>query len=190
MHMPDAKRTWVTVAFSLVELIIVIAFMCILAVMMIALINPEELQKKARDAQRIKDAITLKGVLDQAQLEGISSSQIEEMQGVTSKYIPKDTSSCDQSNWLGFDICKFTASTPLDPLNGEMANIVDGADSTRLTLMYYQVKMNGADYEINVRQESPSNAQKVMDDGGDSAEWFEILSSNNNLFDEENILQK
>lgn len=172
-----------TKAFTLLELIVSVAIAIVISIVVLFFLNPEEVQKKARDSKRIKDAMTLQGILEQNQRSDLEDSKnIDSIKGVSSRNVAPNDVSCDSTNWLGFDICKFTSSAPLDPLNGEFVEMVKG-DGKRTGIMYYQVKLSGGDYEINVRQESLSNANKVINDGGDSDEWFEIFSGNNNLFD-------
>lgn len=176
---------YASAAFTFLELIIVVAIVCVLSIVVLVFLNPEEIQKKTRDSKRIKDAMTLQGILEQVARSEINGDIIENSHGASSANIPIDTVVCNDTNWLGFDICKFTSTAPLDPLNGEIADMVKG-DSQRIGVMYYQVKIQGGDYEINVRQESITNANKVTNDGGDSDEWFEIFSGENNLFDQKN----
>ena len=176
---------YASAAFTFLELIIVVAIVCVLSIAVLMFLNPEEVQKKTRDSKRIKDAMTLQGILEQVARSEINSSIIENLRGASSANVLIDTAICNNTNWLGFDICKFTSTAPLDPLNGEIADMVKG-DSQRIGFMYYQVKIQGGDYEINVRQESITNASKVINDGGDSDEWFEIFSGNNDLFDQQN----
>jgi len=170
-------------AFTLLELMVSVAIAMVISIVVLFYLNPEEVQKKARDSKRIKDAMTLQGILDQTQRSDLEESMnIDSINGVSSQNVAPNDVSCDNTNWLGFDICKFTSTAPLDPLNGTIAEMVKG-DGKRTSIMYYQVKFRGGDYEINVRQESLSNANKVINDGGDSDEWFEVFSGNNNLFD-------
>lgn len=163
--------------FTLVELLVVIAIIGILAVTLLLTLNPAEAQRKARDAQRLKDAQTLQTILEQFINDGGDVSSIG------SQDSGSGGNSC-ATNWLTIDVCSYVNSVPEDPVNGSSRSC---ANCTGTQSMVYQVEFNGSEYLIKVRQESDANTSKLENDGGDNsttgtgAEWYEI-SSNFSVF--------
>ncbi|MDA1317129.1 MAG: prepilin-type N-terminal cleavage/methylation domain-containing protein [bacterium] len=174
-------------AFTLVELLIVIGIIGILAVILLVTLNPAEAQRKARDAKRIKDAGTLQVIMEQAVADNLingsiaagTAGTITGPTGVNSgaKVSARKTQDvCTSANWLGFDICAYAKSTPMDPLNGYEATLVNLTTAGTPEYPIYRVRVVGIDYEINVRQESTGNVTRLTGDGGDADKWFEIAS--------------
>lgn len=169
-------------AFTLVELLIVIGIIGILAVTLMISLNPVEAQRKARDGQRLKDVSTLQSILEQAVNDGIAICGTI----CRSNSTPTPTAtqySCNTNNWLGnVNVCNYARTIPGDPQNGRTASCSNGTGSrqTNCTMAYY-VMVNGADYEINVRQESTTNATKIGNDGGNNDYLIEMFTGSNNL---------
>lgn len=165
-----------TKSFTLIELLIVIGILSILIVTILVTLNPAEAQKKARDAKRMKDLSTLVAIVEQHINAGNASICI----GVPG-CLSTDSEAgirCDSSpaNWLSTIVSNYCTILPIDPRNGQSMTHVKGATTESDTENYYRVKMSGGDYEVNVRQESVSNASNVNDDGGNSNEWVEAGS--------------
>lgn len=195
-------------AFTLIELLIVIAIIGILAVTVLLALNPAEAQKKSRDANRVKDATTLQAALEQLIDSGVvipsaaneighangavSSSGFDEGDGNLTNNGLKAQNCTNGTHWMGpIDLCTYIKTVPLDPNNGSPRTVANGAgadstDTVAVPAMRYKAVIAGSDYEINVRQESTSNWQKVASDGGNADSWFEIFSGNNALFDNSN----
>lgn len=157
-------------AFTLVELLIVIGIIGILAVTLMLSLNPVEGQRKARDAKRIKDASVLQSVLEQAINDGLTVCN-----SICRSSGQANTEFSCSNNWLGVNVCTYARSIPGDPQNDRTGTCTNGAGArqTGCTMAYY-VQTSGADYEINVRQESTSNATKIAQDGGNSTYFFEL----------------
>lgn len=184
-------------AFTLVELLIVIAIIGILAVTVLLALNPAEAQKKTRDAQRVKDATTLQAAMEQLLDSGVAipavaagdlgnaSGAYSSIAGNLKQGIKSENCSA-AANWLGVDVCAYIKTVPLDPSNGLDRSVSDGTAATTTavtapTLMFYRARIEGSNYEISVRQESTSNFQKISGDGGNNADWFEIFSGDSAL---------
>lgn len=182
-------------AFTLIELLIVIAIIGILAVTVLLALNPAEAQKKSRDVQRVKDTSTLQAAFEQLIESGaIIPSAVNEVGnasgavssgGIGEANLGVKAQSCSAGHWLGaVDICAYIKNVPLDPNNGTtraFATPANATDTVTVTnrLATYRARISGSDYEINVRQESASNASKIFSDGGDGTEWFEVFSGPN-----------
>jgi prepilin-type N-terminal cleavage/methylation domain-containing protein len=160
--------------FTLIELVIVIGILSVLFVIFLVLLGPAEVQKKARDVKRMKEAVEL-----QSLVLGLIHSEEEPIctgaDGCTSTAAGSSmqAQSCD-NNWLNADMCSFTNRIPVEPANNTTRSCVNGQTIARDCGMVYRLKMSGNDYEINVRQESRSNENNVVKDGGDSDEWVEL----------------
>lgn len=63
--------------FTFVELLIVLGILAILIATVLLTMNPAEAQRKARDAQRMKDLVTLQAIMDQAVSDGITTADGE-----------------------------------------------------------------------------------------------------------------
>ncbi len=164
-------------AFTLVELLIVIGIIGILAVTLMVSLNPVEAQRKARDTQRLKDVSTLQSVLEQAINDGLAvCGALCRSSGTTTTQF-----SCS-SNWLGVNVCNYARTIPADPQNNRTASCTNDAGvRSNACMMAYYVMVSGADYEINVRQESTTNAAKVGNDGGNNIYMVEMFTGSNAL---------
>lgn len=186
-------------AFTLIELLIVIAIIGILAVTVLLALNPAEAQKKSRDVQRVKDTSTLQAAFEQLIESGaVIPSDVNEVGnatgavssgGIGGANLGVKAQGCSDTavHWLGaVNLCAYIKNVPLDPNNGTtraFATPLNETDTTTVNqrLATYRAKISGSDYEINVRQESASNVSKIFSDGGDAAatEWFEVFSGPN-----------
>jgi len=180
-------------AFTLVELLIVIGIIGILAVTLMISLNPAEAQKKSRDAKRIKDAGVLESVMVQLINDGITipttANTLGNTAGTSSNTaLNAQTQACGPGtgNWLGLDVCNYLKTVPTDPQNNRTVTSVITATTTGAQLSVYKARISKGEYEINVRQESLSNATKVTGDGGVVADtsntrWYEVFSSASTL---------
>ncbi|MBP9690875.1 prepilin-type N-terminal cleavage/methylation domain-containing protein [Candidatus Woesebacteria bacterium] len=169
-------------AFTLVELLIVIGIIGILAVTLMVSLNPAEAQRKSRDAGRIKDAASLEGLMIQLINDNVavaSATPAENELGHSGGAVSTTGSTetvCGSGNWLTVDVCTYVNKIPVDPQNGKTVTAVSGASTTADATAAYKAIVSGADYEINVIQESKSNASKVVNDGGVDDVYFELYS--------------
>ena len=177
-------------AFTLIELLIVIAIIGVLAVTVILALNPGEAQKKARDTQRLKDATTLQAAIEQLLDSGVAIpvtadtlGDVTAAGGIGADSVP-GTTDCNAS-WLGagIDVCTFINKVPVDPSNNLTRAASTGVInvSTPTLLIYRAIVVNGS-YEIGVRQESATNWQKMTQDGGEDLDWYEVFAGDNALF--------
>jgi prepilin-type N-terminal cleavage/methylation domain-containing protein len=177
--------------FTFFELIVVIGIISILAITLLVTLNPAEAQRRARDSKRIKDMQTIQVMIEQflndgstipTECDGNPAGETCDTDGIVATQQP-----CD-SNWMNMDLCDYAKTVPIDPTNASRTCAIDTNadydDDERLdncSLIYRIVVNSVGDYEINVRQESDLNANKVANDGGDSGQWMEVFSSDNSL---------
>ncbi len=176
-------------AFTLVELLIVIGIIGILAVTLMISLNPAEAQKKSRDAKRIKDAGVLESVMVQLLNDGIDVGSTADTLGGTAAAPASSATAANVqqqpcgASWLGLtgSMCSYLKSVPVDPQNNRTTSSVSAAGTVAAQLAVYRARISAGEYEINVRQESLSNATKVTGDGGNSTAWYEVFSGTNDL---------
>lgn len=173
-------------AFTLIELLIVIGILSILVVTILITLNPAEAQKKARDTKRLKDQAVIQAIIlqwlndgNEPLCEQVSNagkcSSYRAVAGVKSE-------PCDRS-WIrtsvdGYaNLCKYTNTVPVDPLNNQTATRADGGTE----LFVYRIRNVGSDYVMITLLEAKSNANLPINsnDGGCVAEWYEVRSGPN-----------
>lgn len=165
--------------FTIVELLIVIAILGVIAIALLVTINPGEAQKKTRDAQRIIHMKTLQTLIDQFMIDGNNATgAIISASGVNSSAVVAQNSQlCGVTSWLGINTCLYSSTVPIDPNNGTSRTFINNASSTPigtgLIVAQYRAKISSNDYEVNIMQESVSNASKISGDGGNSNQWLE-----------------
>jgi prepilin-type N-terminal cleavage/methylation domain-containing protein len=198
-------------AFTIIEILIVVGVISILAVALLVLINPAEAQRRTRDTKRLKDAQFIESIIKQYLDDGNTGfADANSGAGVcttgttathcTTSGLTGDTAPCSGStNWVGgadVNLCNYAKAVPVDPINVFTSTCViddgDGTldsdpslDTSNTCYLYYGVAVNGTNYEVNVRQESTTNFDKVVNDGGNSGGWYEISSGTADLIDDD-----
>ena len=140
-------------AFTLVELLVVLAIISILATLTISTLQAQRL--KARDARRKMDVDALR--------KAIELYSVDE-----EKYSEQDSSWCcieaagaesDQCNAYAADISEYISSVPKDPLYPQLQ---DGTTSC----YWYKTKDSGREYKIRVLLEQPKEYYEVYSGDG------------------------
>lgn len=164
--------------FTLIELLVVITILGVLVTLILVTINPAEAQRKARDAQRLKDMATVQSIVEQ---------YLADNPGAFPAGYPanKDTSVSNASScstgWLqqalGGSVCAYANVIPTDPVNrSTQLTKRDGTVETA-TATYY-IRFSGGAYKICTRLESTSNKNKLAGDGEATAnDVFAIFST-------------
>lgn len=163
--------------FTLVELLVVIAIIAILAAVVVLIINPIELQKRARDATRLSDLATLQNAITVAAQENSSvawflCNATDPAPNPTCAGDSDDAnaSNADGGGWVKIDLAGQEAvkvpNLPLDPTNG--------ACGTETCV--YSYTANETDWEINAHLESTQYQDKEGADGGDDNAVYEVGS--------------
>lgn len=153
--------------FTLIELLVVIGILGVLATMALVALNPAEAQRKARDAQRMKDMTILQSIIEQYVSD--TPGQIN----VSNNYTDDDANAAKKcgDGWLsdalgGANLCSYANVIPVDPSN-RTTSVVLTATTTEARLAKYWIYWinNTTSYKICTRLESKSNYQKLISDG-------------------------
>lgn len=157
--------------FTFVELLVVFLFLIFLGVLLIFLLNPIEIGKRARDNYRLGDLQELKKALD---------SYLETPNTLPSSTVglPRSSrefgSAADGSGWVGTDLSGFVSAVPIDPLNSQT---IKSACSGQNVFAEYQYVSDGKYYLLRSRLESPLNKEACRGDGNASVvgvDWYEV----------------
>jgi len=154
--------------FTLVELTLVIGIIGILAAISVTFLNPIEMQKRARDVVRLRDANSIKSALVLALQNGA------EFLGrcVPANPCNSDTSplKSDGTGYVDINLSSYLTQLPGDPLNG--GNFTDAAGSA-VTASYEFAEQNGS-FEIRMHLESKDNLSRYIEDGGNDPGSYEL----------------
>jgi type IV pilus assembly protein PilA len=160
--------------FTLIELLVVIGIIAILAALVILAINPAEMQRRGRDANRFSDMVTLRKSIDLAIQDG------ETLQGTSVTPYTGDSAdtrdAANPNNYVGMNVSAYVSILPIDPRqNSTTATVIsDGATQIAAGSMVYSFAADGQYYELNSYLESQDNNEKATQDGGNAATRYEI----------------
>ncbi len=170
-------------AFTLIELLVVIAIIAILAVVVVLTLNPAELLRQSRDANRVSDMATLNSALNLYVTDQSAASSFSLGTATTSYLSTFDTSATstagDQCQGLGMPSSTWTyhcaasstnrnaSSQGWIPVNlstisagSPLSNLpVDPTNQTSSNL-YYTYATNGTQYEVSAFMESNKYAKQ------------------------------
>lgn len=157
--------------FTLIELLIVIAIISTLATVLVVIVNPAEMTRKARDSRRISDLSTIKRAIDLA----IADKQnLLATVGVVSIGA---TTSVDNFAGSGLNLGKYISVIPQDPSynsgGGEMQVI--GSSCTKGSVgkgaVLFMFWSDGDTYILRSYLESLTNCEMVQNDGNNNATY-------------------
>ncbi len=168
MPSPQKERQF---GFTLIELLVVIAIIAILAVVVVLTLNPAELLKQSRDANRLSDMATLGGALGlyATDLSGSSSFSLG-VSSTTYISVPDSSTACanlglpapaggygcapagtlqniNTQGWIPMNLSNISAGSPLGSLPIDPVNQTSSG-------YYYSYAANGTQYEVNAILES------------------------------------
>lgn len=186
-------------AFTLIELLIVIAIIAILSIVVILVLNPAQLLQQARDSNRVSDMSTLNTALGVYQAQGgsgLGSSSVvyvsipdpmatttagDQCQGLGLLSLPANyTYHCaatstyravDGTGWVPVNFSSISTGAPLGELPIDPIN-------TSSSREYYTYETNGTQYEVTMVPESQKyqlggSNDVVSNDGGILASVYE-----------------
>lgn len=154
--------------FTLVELLIVIAIVGVLAAVVTLVINPLELQKRSRDANRMSDFATLQQAVNAALADSTTASVgilcvggMAAGETLCSGNSLSGTRAVDGTGWVKVNFSAQTVRIPVLPIDP-------------LATSQYDYASDGTDWEINAVLESAQYSGKMTTDGGNSATKYEV----------------
>ncbi len=158
--------------FTLVELLVVIAIIAILAAIVVLIINPLELTRRGRDAARLADLANLQNAINVAVQESSGSGAVAVLCKVAGTYPCSGSSNTgtratDGSGWVKTDLSaqkSVSVSTlPVDPINS--------------TTNHYTYCAANDSWEIDTVLESSQQSPKMLNDGGNDNNVYEVGSN-------------
>ncbi len=182
--------------FTLIELLVVIAIVAVVSVVVVLTLNPAELLRRARDANRISDMASLRTSLA-LYLANVSSPTLTSSTGYGRCYITVATTNCNfgfssfpalnstsaaststavQSNgWLPVDFTQISSgpplgSLPIDPVNTAASGCEYAYAATGTTLTY---KLVASCMESTKYSRGGSNDVESTD-GGSFPDTYEV----------------
>ncbi len=188
MHFPSARR-----AFTLIELLVVIAIIAILAVVVVLTLNPAQLLKESRDANRLSDAATLKnalsiysedvgGNLGSSSVAYISipdpaatSTAGDQCQGLglpaaaSSTYHCASSSTFRNTNGIGWIPVNFASTSIGSPISSLPVDPINTTSSGE----FYTYETNGTQWETTMALESSKYISTEASDGGPYTDLYE-----------------
>ena len=156
-------------AFTLIELLIVMAIIAVLATVLVIIINPAEYNRRTNDTKRLSDMQMIKSAID---LAGADSNTLPDTGGV---YKPITSSvPVTDIDGNGFDIHKYLSTIPDDPshsASGIKGLVFDSGSCVLGTIsgpLEYQLEGNGTEYHLRSFMQSTVNCDKVIEDSGNA----------------------
>lgn len=158
--------------FTLVELLVVIAIIAILAAVVVLIINPLELTRRARDSARLSDLSALQQAINVAVQEATGSGTVSTLCKDSGAYPCNGSSnigtrSNNGTGWVKVDLSSVkSVSVPTLPI-----------DQVNSTAYHYTYCANNDAWEINTAFESDQQKGKMSADGGDDPNLYEVGSN-------------
>lgn len=190
--------------FTLLELLIVLAIIAILAAILIAILNPVEIFRRARDTQRIADLRNLNNAIQRYLIDiappdltndGAGNESARCLNGtatatvfISTAYTSGDppanfglisgttSRAVDGTGWVPINFTAIAGGSPLKVLPLDPSNSANTANPS----LYYGYACDASDqtYELNANLESTKEKAREANnvDGGDTEELYEVGS--------------
>lgn len=171
--------------FTLIELLVVIGILAILTAAVVVVLNPAELLRQSRDAQRLSDFDALRSAISlylstattpsfggsnvaYTELTGGATCQSLTMAGCSARAI----TAIDGTGWVPINFNELTTVGLTPPLSALPT------DPTNLGSYYYAGAFTGAStnlyYELDSKLESTKYSTRMASDGGTSSTTYEV----------------
>lgn len=147
--------------FTLIELLVVIGIIAALAIAALTALSPQEVQKKRRDTQRLKDMQSIAGAIDNY-LDDNPASLLTA--GTVDSSNGKRGCRATE-NWTGIDLCGYLNTVPVDPLNKRAKPTDPDGAVTQARNVYYFLVTTTSQYKLCTYLESVSNRGKLNNTG-------------------------
>ncbi len=161
--------------FTLIELLIVIVIIAILAAVIVLLVNPAELSKRGRDAQRLSDFSNLHRAINIVLQDATNSSQFLLCNGVAGSCTTNSVAGSRVTTgggWVKVNLSAqktvYVPSLPVDPIN-TTGGVGNGN--------HYVYCSDGNSWELITALESLQQQPKLAGDGGADNTKYEVGSS-------------
>lgn len=191
VHVSHAMHTMTKKGFTLIELLVVIAIVAVLSVVVILTLNPAELLRQARDANRVSDMSTLKSAISLYLADVTSPSLGAAATCYESTPLAATSTGCgglfggaytsvsattsrkvNSTGWVPVDFTGISSGAPIgnlpiDPVNNATYFYAYAASSTSLT------------FEIDSKMESSryvagGTGDVEQTDGGNKDNYYEV----------------
>ncbi|OGZ02363.1 MAG: hypothetical protein A2946_01310 [Candidatus Liptonbacteria bacterium RIFCSPLOWO2_01_FULL_53_13] len=174
--------------FTLIELLVVIAIVAVLSVVVILTLNPAELLRQARDANRVSDMSTLKSAIS-LYLADVSSPSLGSVTlcyestaaasstagcgglfSATRTATSSDSRAVDGSGWIPVNFNGISSGAPVGNLPVDPVNNAS---------YFYAYAASSTTFEVDTKMESTryvngGSGDVESKDGGDKANYYEI----------------
>lgn len=165
--MTTSKRKYYSPnGFTLVELIVVVMVISLTAFVIILIVNPEDVKRKARDNSRISDLLSLSQALETYAGDHSNALPDSGAKDTTriSNVLPSGSSgplaNSQGQGWVKQDISGYLPKLFQDPLN------------TGAYVYRYRVSCDGIRYKLDAVLEYYTS--KMSDDGGQDSTHYEV----------------
>lgn len=149
--------------FTLIELLVVVAIIGLLAGVVVALLNPAEYLKQARDARRVSDLLNIQTAISTAltnnSIELTTTADCNTCDSLSGTFAVDGTGWIKFTDVTGDGLSGFLPTLPRDPLN-----------ETGYVFSYYS---DGEDFELNAVMESEKYLEFMSQDGGNDNTVYE-----------------
>ncbi len=165
-----SKFSRVSQGFTLIELLVVVAIIAVIAAIVMLTVNPIELTRRSRDAQRLSDFANLQQAIGAVSQEATASGQNILCNGVAGSCAADSVTGgrgIDGTGWMKVSLVNpkivSFALLPVDPLN-----------TTGAAGFHYVYCSNGASWELFTTLESQQQFSRSGLDGGSDSSKYEI----------------
>jgi prepilin-type N-terminal cleavage/methylation domain-containing protein len=159
--------------FTLIELLVVIGILAILTAAVVVVLNPAELLRQARDAQRLSDFDSLRSAISLTLATALTPAVGATLRCTVGVVAPDEevcatnaTTTVDDTGWVQIDLTGASGGSPLSAL--PLDPVQDGDH-----FYAYMGDAGNLTFELNANLESVKYAARMTADGGDN-DWYEV----------------